>query len=35
MIRKGLQPLQRKAQITLCIDEEVLEWFRQRAQATS
>jgi uncharacterized protein (DUF4415 family) len=30
LIRKGLQPVVRKAQITLRIDEDVLEWFRER-----
>jgi uncharacterized protein (DUF4415 family) len=30
LVRKGLQPVVRKAQITLRIDEDVLEWFRER-----
>jgi uncharacterized protein (DUF4415 family) len=29
-VRKGLQPVLRKAQITLRIDADVLEWFRER-----
>jgi uncharacterized protein (DUF4415 family) len=30
LVRKGLQPVVRKAQITLRIDADVLEWFRER-----
>lgn len=30
LVRKGLQPVVRKAQITLRIDTDVLEWFRER-----
>jgi uncharacterized protein (DUF4415 family) len=30
LVRKGLQPVLRKAQITLRIDADVLEWFRDR-----
>jgi uncharacterized protein (DUF4415 family) len=30
LVRKGLQPVARKAQITLRIDADVLEWFRER-----
>ncbi len=30
LICKGLQPVVRKAQITLRIDADVLEWFRER-----
>ncbi|MDP9120369.1 MAG: BrnA antitoxin family protein [Acidobacteriota bacterium] len=30
LVRKGLQPVLRKAQITLRIDADVLEWFRER-----
>ncbi|HEY6321869.1 MAG TPA: BrnA antitoxin family protein [Thermoanaerobaculia bacterium] len=30
LIRKGLQPVVRKAQITMRIDSDVLEWFRER-----
>jgi uncharacterized protein (DUF4415 family) len=28
LVRRGLKPLARKAQITLRIDADVLEWFR-------
>lgn len=28
IVRKGLKPSARKAQITLRVDSEVLEWFR-------
>jgi uncharacterized protein (DUF4415 family) len=30
LVRKGLEPVVRKAQITLRIDADVLEWFRER-----
>jgi uncharacterized protein (DUF4415 family) len=30
LIRKGLQPVARKSQITLRIDADVLEWFRAK-----
>ncbi|HVT19693.1 MAG TPA: BrnA antitoxin family protein [Thermoanaerobaculia bacterium] len=30
LVRRGLQPVLRKAQITLRIDADVLEWFRER-----
>jgi uncharacterized protein (DUF4415 family) len=30
LVRKGLQPVVRKAQITLRVDADVLEWFRER-----
>jgi uncharacterized protein (DUF4415 family) len=30
IVRKGLQPIPRKAQITLRIDAEVLDWFRSK-----
>jgi uncharacterized protein (DUF4415 family) len=30
IVRKGLQPVAPKAQITLRIDAEVLQWFRSR-----
>jgi len=30
LVRKGLQPVVRKSQITLRIDADVLEWFRER-----
>lgn len=30
LVRKGLEPVVRKAQITLRIDADVLEWFREK-----
>lgn len=30
IVRKGLQPGARKAQITLRLDADVLEWFREK-----
>jgi uncharacterized protein (DUF4415 family) len=30
IVRKGLQPVERKAQITLRIDADVLDWFRAK-----
>jgi uncharacterized protein (DUF4415 family) len=30
IVRKGLQPVERKAQITLRVDSDVLEWFREK-----
>jgi uncharacterized protein (DUF4415 family) len=30
LVRAGLQPVVRKSQITLRLDEDVLEWFRER-----
>lgn len=30
IVRKGLQPVARKAQITLRVDADVLEWFREK-----
>jgi uncharacterized protein (DUF4415 family) len=30
LVRKGLQPVDRKAQITLRIDADVLNWFRAK-----
>jgi uncharacterized protein (DUF4415 family) len=30
VVRKGLQPIERKTQITLRVDADVLEWFRKR-----
>lgn len=30
VLRKGLKPIGRKAQITLRVDSEVLDWFRAR-----
>jgi uncharacterized protein (DUF4415 family) len=34
IVRKGLRPVSRKAQITLRLDADVLEWFRERAPGT-
>jgi uncharacterized protein (DUF4415 family) len=30
LVRKGLKPVARKSQITLRIDADVLEWFREK-----
>lgn len=30
VVRKGLQPVARKAQITLRVDADVLDWFRDK-----
>jgi uncharacterized protein (DUF4415 family) len=30
IVRKGLQPVVRKSQITLRVDADVLEWFREK-----
>lgn len=30
IVRKGLKPVTRKKQVTLRIDEDVLEWFKQQ-----
>jgi uncharacterized protein (DUF4415 family) len=30
IVRKGLQPVERKAQITLRVDADVLDWFRKK-----
>jgi uncharacterized protein (DUF4415 family) len=30
VVRKNLQPVERKTQITLRIDADVLEWFRKK-----
>jgi uncharacterized protein (DUF4415 family) len=30
IVRKGLKPVERKAQITLRVDADVLEWFRKK-----
>lgn len=30
VVRKGLQPVARKAQITLRVDADVLDWFREK-----
>lgn len=32
MVRRGLQPVARKAQLTLRVDGDVLAWFRQQGQ---
>ena len=32
VVRKGLKPAQRKEQLTLRIDSDVLEWFRRQGQ---
>jgi uncharacterized protein (DUF4415 family) len=32
LVRKGLKPLARKAQVTLRIDADVIEWFRRRGR---
>ena len=32
VIRRGLKPVPRKAQLTLRLDSDVLEWFRQQGQ---
>ena len=32
VVRRGLQPVSRKAQLTLRIDSDVLEWFKQQGQ---
>jgi len=32
LVRKGLKPVARKAQVTLRIDSDVLEWFRHRGE---
>ena len=32
VVRRGLQPVPRKAQLTLRIDSDVLEWFKQQGQ---
>jgi uncharacterized protein (DUF4415 family) len=30
VVRKGLQPVEHKTQITLRVDADVLDWFRKR-----
>jgi len=30
VVRRGLKPVPRKAQITLRVDRDVLEWFKKR-----
>jgi uncharacterized protein (DUF4415 family) len=32
IVRKGLKPVTRKAQITLRVDVEVLEWFKRQGK---
>ena len=32
IVRKGLQPVKRKTQLTLRLDQDVLEWFRKQGQ---
>jgi|GraSoiStandDraft_45_1057281.scaffolds.fasta_scaffold1280522_2 uncharacterized protein (DUF4415 family) len=32
VVRKGLKPVTRKAQITLRVDAEVLEWFKKQGK---
>jgi uncharacterized protein (DUF4415 family) len=32
IVRKGLKPVTRKAQITLRVDTEVLEWFKRQGK---
>ena len=32
LVRKGLKPVSRKAQVTLRIDSDVIEWFRGRGR---
>ena len=32
IVRKGLRPVERKAQVTLLIDSDVIEWFRSRGR---
>jgi uncharacterized protein (DUF4415 family) len=32
IVRRGLQPVPRKAQLTLRLDHDVLEWFRKQGQ---
>ncbi|MBS1810653.1 MAG: BrnA antitoxin family protein [Acidobacteria bacterium] len=32
IVRRGLQPVPRKAQLTLRLDQDVLEWFREQGQ---
>jgi uncharacterized protein (DUF4415 family) len=32
VVRRGLQPVTRKAQITLRLDSDVLEWFKMQGQ---
>jgi uncharacterized protein (DUF4415 family) len=32
VVRRGLQPISRKAQLTLRVDSDVLDWFRRQGQ---
>lgn len=32
IVRRGLQPVPRKSQLTLRLDQDVLEWFRKQGQ---
>ncbi len=32
VVRRGLKPVPRKAQLTLRVDSEVLDWFRKQGQ---
>jgi uncharacterized protein (DUF4415 family) len=32
IVRRGLQPVLRKSQLTLRLDQDVLEWFRKQGQ---
>ena len=32
IVRRGLKPVPRKAQLTLRVDQDVLEWFRKRGR---
>ena len=35
IVRKGLEPVARKEQLTLRLDSDVLKWFRQQARRVS
>jgi uncharacterized protein (DUF4415 family) len=32
IVRRGLKPVRRKAQVTLRIDSEIIDWFRARGR---
>jgi uncharacterized protein (DUF4415 family) len=32
IVRRGLKPVSRKAQLTLRVDSDVLDWFRKQGQ---
>jgi uncharacterized protein (DUF4415 family) len=32
VVRRGLKPVPRKAQLTLRLDQDVLDWFRKRGR---